>query len=308
MTELESNIIKHYTESDCTNEFLKEKFNISQYELYKILKGNNIKHKIRKTPRDIELQVLDLYTNQNLNTTEISKKIHISKAVAILILKRNGIKMFGTKKRPDIEIKVVELYKQNTISSTAEKLSILPETVAQILKRNNIDIRKKRNIEKEKEIIEYYSNNIVSLKEVGIKFDLSLQTISNILQRNNMKIRKNVQIRLRLSDDDYKNYLDKLPDFEKYKRKITSLSKKKQVSFLQNYHLKGKAGIDGAYQIDHKYSILEGFKNNIPIEIISHVENLEMIPWRDNLSKQEQCSITLEELINKIKKHENKTS
>lgn len=50
------------------------------------------------------------------------------------------------------------------------------------------------------------------------------------------------------------------------------------------------------YQLDHKYSILEGYKNNIPIEIISSYVNLEILPLKENLSKQDRCSITKEML------------
>jgi hypothetical protein len=51
------------------------------------------------------------------------------------------------------------------------------------------------------------------------------------------------------------------------------------------------------YHLDHKYSIYEGFKNNISPKIIGGVENLEIIPESDNLSKGKKCSITIEELL-----------
>jgi hypothetical protein len=51
------------------------------------------------------------------------------------------------------------------------------------------------------------------------------------------------------------------------------------------------------YHIDHKYSILEGYKNNIDYKIISSLHNLEIILGRDNCSKQNKCSITKEVLL-----------
>jgi hypothetical protein len=52
----------------------------------------------------------------------------------------------------------------------------------------------------------------------------------------------------------------------------------------------------GEYNLDHRYSIFEGFKNNVPIEIICSKENLEVISEKENLIKGIKCSITLNEL------------
>jgi hypothetical protein len=54
------------------------------------------------------------------------------------------------------------------------------------------------------------------------------------------------------------------------------------------------------YHVDHKFSIKEGFLNNIPIEIITHPSNLEMIYYMDNLKKQYDCSISQEKLLEDI--------
>lgn len=51
------------------------------------------------------------------------------------------------------------------------------------------------------------------------------------------------------------------------------------------------------YELDHKFSITEGFKQNVDPEIIGHYSNLELLPKADNRSKRINCSITLEELI-----------
>ena len=51
------------------------------------------------------------------------------------------------------------------------------------------------------------------------------------------------------------------------------------------------------YELDHKFSITEGFKQNVDPEVIGHYSNLELLPKDDNRSKRIKCSITLEELI-----------
>lgn len=48
--------------------------------------------------------------------------------------------------------------------------------------------------------------------------------------------------------------------------------------------------------LDHIYSIAEGFKNNVPPEIIGHWTNLRLLPKLDNSSKGATCHKTLEQL------------
>jgi hypothetical protein len=49
--------------------------------------------------------------------------------------------------------------------------------------------------------------------------------------------------------------------------------------------------------LDHIYSISEGFKNNIPAEVIGHWTNLRLIPKIENSSKGAKCHKTIEELF-----------
>ncbi len=62
---------------------------------------------------------------------------------------------------------------------------------------------------------------------------------------------------------------------------------------IKNIELRGR----NKYHLDHKYSIYEGFKNNINPKILSHHKNLQMIPEKINIQKSSQCSITLQELL-----------
>lgn len=59
------------------------------------------------------------------------------------------------------------------------------------------------------------------------------------------------------------------------------------------------------YHLDHMYSKHEGFKNKVPIAILCHPCNLEMLESSYNMSKRENCSHTLDELMEKIRKFEN---
>lgn len=91
-----------------------------------------------------------------------------------------------------------------------------------------------------------------------------------------------------------------LKQFKKFKRKVYQQTRKnlkhdgKYVGYYPLiYQEEGKV-------IDHKYSIKEGFINQVPLSILSHVCNIEMISFSDNAKKGAKCSQTMEELIESI--------
>ncbi len=90
-----------------------------------------------------------------------------------------------------------------------------------------------------------------------------------------------------------------LSDIINYKSKVWSYTNK---IYKEYYHLINPDNIkrDRDNHLDHKYSISEGFRYNIPVYIISSYHNLEIIRGFDNIRKGSSCSITKEELIKKV--------
>jgi hypothetical protein len=77
------------------------------------------------------------------------------------------------------------------------------------------------------------------------------------------------------------------------------------VLHLTNYHrqqltkgyITGLAGKPGAWHIDHKFSIIQGFREKISPFVIGHYENLQMLPWKQNIQKLHRCDISKEDLF-----------
>lgn len=92
--------------------------------------------------------------------------------------------------------------------------------------------------------------------------------------------------------------------FEIYKLKVRKYTRRNDLSGLQYWNDRGRAGKVGAYHLDHKYSVAEGFRNNVLPQIIGHICNLEYIPWRKNASKVDNCSIGIDELMKLINNYE----
>ena len=81
------------------------------------------------------------------------------------------------------------------------------------------------------------------------------------------------------------------------------------ISLLEDvgmYSAKNHGDNQNGVSRDHMYSCADGFKNNISPLIISHPANCQLISQRNNASKNRKSSITLEQLLQRIKKWESK--
>ena len=144
----------------------------------------------------------------------------------------------------------------------------------------------------------YLIDNL-STTEIGKILGVSSTVPQRILKKIGVTRRINIAIDTKNANKynlSYDEYISALPIFKKYKKEVKYITNKQPINKLLNYEKRGRCGTIGAYQLDHKYSILEGFKNNVKPEIIGNIKNLEFIPWEENRNKGSLCSITLEEL------------
>jgi hypothetical protein len=66
------------------------------------------------------------------------------------------------------------------------------------------------------------------------------------------------------------------------------------------YKAKNRGDNSNGVSRDHMYSVSEGFENNIDPYYISHPANCRLMRQNENSSKKNKCSITLEELKNRV--------
>lgn len=78
-------------------------------------------------------------------------------------------------------------------------------------------------------------------------------------------------------------------EYRRYLEKVRNLSEANYAEHIDiinpNRHPRTLAGVPGGYQLDHKISAKLGFKNGTKPEEIASVENLQMLPWRENIMK-----------------------
>jgi transposase len=206
-------------------------------------------------------KIKKLFLDDGLSCTKISELYCVSRQLIVRLLKSNGV--------------VIN-------SNSNGKKIILTETQEEIIKKMYLD---------------EYKNTT----EIATELKLNKNFISKFLSNSGYRrsISKGVSIDLvkRYKGVYYDKYIDLLPEYDKYRREVLSITNKQLINNLDNYNKRGVAGKQGVYHLDHKFSINEGFKQGIKPEIIGNINNLEFIPWEDNLSKRCNCSITLNNLI-----------
>jgi len=76
-------------------------------------------------------------------------------------------------------------------------------------------------------------------------------------------------------------------DFKLYNQRIRVLTERNK-HLIPNFNesIRGRVGETGAYQIDHKKSIIECWREGISPEQAADVSNLQFIPWQENLRKR----------------------
>lgn len=160
--------------------------------------------------------------------------------------------------------------------------------------------------------IEYWllkTNGDVDLaKKYNKEFQDNISIIS-ISKKRNCSLDDAEKIQLsyidKMLETLYKNGHITKPDdydsFNNYKNLVYNLTNRTYRRYKKQIDPDGLRGND--YHLDHKYSIFQGYIDNIDPNIISSVYNLEIIEASTNMSKKIKCNISKENLI---KKYENR--
>lgn len=132
---------------------------------------------------------------------------------------------------------------------------------------------------------DFYKDN----RRSKLKEKYGSETFNNPIKTKNTRINNGTQI----NDDD----IYKLKFYKKIAINKTITMYRNNKTLINPNNL--KRGIK-SYHIDHKFSLKQAYLMGLPIEVVTHPANLEMIYYKDNLVKQDNCSISIEELLNNI--------
>lgn len=258
-------------------------------------------------------KIISLY-NSGVSFTKISKILHRKKDNIKKILIDNNVFFEGRDKIKFIitnkmENDIIFDYVENGKSTThiGKKYGLSKTPIIRILKEKNLlrdgnsnGIKINLTEEEKKNIKSLYLGEFKSPPEISKITGLNVHFVRKHIKECGYTRSKgegtSISLVKRFTNIPYNEFLKKSNEFEKYKRKVVSITKKQPINKLENFNKRGVSGIDGNYHLDHKFSIAEGFKNKIEPQIIGSIKNLEFIPWMENLTKRTKCTITMKEL------------
>jgi hypothetical protein len=74
--------------------------------------------------------------------------------------------------------------------------------------------------------------------------------------------------------------------WKKYKKLVWDITKQQKIHKLPNFEKRGFTN----YHLDHKVSIWYGYKHKLNPKLIGSLENLEFIPYKENMRKGIKCN------------------
>ncbi len=287
------NSIEHYLKKGLSMEEAEKQLAIYRTSLHHIahtLKKSNIKYYIAQGYSKEESKTLVEEYLKQVRETEISNVIYnstdkISREDAINEIKNKKIassprcKIYWMNKgfsEEEAKLKISEY--QKSVSPRSELYWINRGYAQEIAKIKVSEFQNFSSItyimykhkcnEEEAQIIqkEIKDKELVTKKNKGIAVDISQQSdFANYRKLVDKETEKNYKI--------YKNFIN------------------------PNGYNRGK----NAFHLDHIYSVLHGYLNNVDYKIIASPYNLRMVLYSANLSKNSKSDISLEMLLEEIK-------
>jgi len=89
---------------------------------------------------------------------------------------------------------------------------------------------------------------------------------------------------------------EELKEFKIYRRFIVKLTSRNFTKYYYKINPKKLKRNSSNYHLDHIYTVSDGFKNNMPPEVIANPNNLQMLWWKDNIIKRDRSDQTKQEL------------
>lgn len=148
-------------------------------------------------------------------------------------------------------------------------------------------------------------NNAMNREECRKKVSIGVKESYNKkpeLRQIRSKHFKRKNIRQNIANTNYVNRNWKRPEdrpeFINYLEKVRTITTENYNKYF--YEILNAKKRSREWHLDHKYSIHNGFINNIPPEVVGHYKNLEILYHSINESKFSKNSITITELLNDI--------
>ena len=162
------------------------------------------------------------------------------------------------------------------------------------------------------ETIQREYDNGKSTRDLMVQFSISGKAIFNAVKLGLLKTRslsESVKLQQKLVPRDYSNVRSNRSALINYRAdckfnfNLSDYPEEFNFQLVTEhgwYSAKNRGNNIYGVSRDHMLSVRYGFDNNIDPKILAHPANCRLMLHSDNVSKLSKCSITLEDLLNKI--------
>lgn len=224
----------------------------------------------------------DLYINRGMTQQQISDMYNCDRKNVGYYLKKFGIKKDKQeiykqhhKKKPTAQQVLKYIDKGYTMIEIAEMYNISRGVLTRVMKDAGYNMRNHRG-QTQRQSQRMKVDNPFNDKDVAKR-----------------ATDKSSQTRLIKRDKKYGGF-DKDMNFKRYSKLARRIA----------YDV-FKRDIPVGFSVDHRYSVYDGYKNNVPLTIISNPNNLRIISVKENNQKGKDSTITLDQLYKEAEEWRN---
>ena len=109
----------------------------------------------------------------------------------------------------------------------------------------------------------------------------------------------------------WKNYTkDEIKQFQNYRENVTQITNQNFKKYYNYINPKNLPRDHNKYHVDHIFTVIDGFNSKISPEVLASPVNLQMLLWKENISKHGRSDIikeTLYELYNQFEREVKET-
>lgn len=272
-----------------TASMISDKIGVDENEVISIMKTNGVPVSPKKKYVKKELQELVVNDyHQGITRKEIARTRNMSYHLVTEVLRRNGIDVTYVKPYDAIDwsqYDIPALLKEHKAVTTAAKAIGMKRTyLNRYIKENGITFDHMftfyEDIPEETKRKIFHDYMIVGMRrdDVMEKYNIIRIHLNRIMAEYNVKKKSASPVPP-----------ERKEEFAEYTKKVRRLSQKIR-KCMGHSCVKGK-------HWNHRLSVVDGFMNDVPVEIISSMVNQELIDESENLSLNFRSKITKEQLI-----------
>lgn len=270
-----------------------------------------------------EVELLKKLNYEGKNIKEISlilKRSYTSVSIKFSRLKLHKKKIWN-------EFEIDNLLKMLSENKSVEDISLIIGRSKESIRKKSKRLYVKLSIKLKKDKVSKYSlfdweeiqkeyNNKLTYRDIIKKFKLTSHAVIWAQKNNKLKLRTlSEAAKIGRKNGNYKQSnkkgIARYRQLCEFKFNLSDFSSEFDFELVKKYGwyspTNKKNNLNGVSR-DHMFSIKDGFINKIDPEVIKHPANCKLIIHNDNSSKHGKSSITLEQLLERISKWNEKYS